>query len=222
MAVEALRRFVLTGATVGGMAPPSDRALTPSEDPQRPESPFFWLKELHEAYEELGIAPHGSIVKKVQHQADFLAAFVRHAGPTLACGIAGVSIHAYDRWRYEDPIFQRCYDYAHGARAESLIFEARRRGVDGVPKTIRNKNGEIIGEEREYSTQLLLKLMQGLDPQGRFWNRPAPASADAQAGWRAAIGKILDKDPEALALLDELADKMVGENQSSPETTTGS
>lgn len=204
------------------MASTPDQVFVAGEDPQHPGSPSFWLRELYERYEELGIRPHGMTVKKVQHQADFLAAYVRQAGTTLACGIAGVTMNAYGKWRTEDPIFQQCLPAAHIARSDTLIYEARRRGVDGVEKTIRDKHGNIVAVEREYSTPLLLKLMQGLDPDGRFWNRPAPASADAQAGWRTAIGKILDKDPAALALLDELADKMVGENQSSPESTAGS
>jgi len=192
-----------------------DQTLTPSADPTHPGSPSFWLRELYERYEELGIRPHKQVDQKIHRQADFLAAYVRQAGTTLAAGLADCTVNTFHKWRNEDPIFAQCLPYAHEARSDTLIFEARRRGVDGVEKTIRDKRtGEVVGVEREYSTQLLLKLMQGLDPEGRFWNRPAPASADGKDSWRAALAKLMDKDPEALALIDELADKMVGEDQS--------
>jgi len=190
-----------------------DQTLVPGTDPTHPGSPSFWLKELYEQYEELGIRPHKQVNSKIIRQADFLAAYVRQAGVTLAAGLAGCTVNATEKWRIEDPIFQRCFAYAHEARSDTLVYEARRRGVDGIEKTIRDKRtGEVVAVEREYSTQLLLKLMQGLDPAGRFWNRPAPASADGKDSWRSALAKLMDKDPEALALIDELADKMVGED----------
>lgn len=184
-------------------------------DPQHPGSPAFWLRELREQYTEAGVPPYSHVAQKLDAQATFLAAYVRQAGITLACGIADRSIRTFEQWRNEDPIFAWCYARAHEAREDTLVGEARRRAVDGIEKSVRDKQGNIIGTEREYNTQLLVKLMQGLDPHKRFWNTPA-ANADSQSdSWRTALSKLMDRDPEALAMLDDLADKLVGEGQPS-------
>jgi hypothetical protein len=166
-----------------------------------------------EAYETMDIPPNKTLTSKVNAQCDFLAAYVRQAGVTLACGIANRTIAAFTQWRNEDPIFQRCFAHADTARTDTLVFEARRRAVDGVPQTVRDKQGNIIGYDQKYDTPLLVKLLQGLDPEGRFRNKTLVAENAQGAGWRTALAKLMDKDPDAVALLDALADKMVGEDQ---------
>ena len=194
------------------MQPPSEAVYLAGTDPQHPSCPEFWQRELGEAYTQMGIPPNKALQNKVDAQCLFLAAFVRQAGVTLACGIANRTISTYETWRHEDPIFQRCFKYADAARADTLVHEARRRAVDGVPMAVRNKAGEVVGHDVKFDTPLLVKLLQGLDPEQRFRNKVISPEAAQGAEWRQALAKLMDRDPEAMALLDELADKMVGED----------
>jgi hypothetical protein len=147
--------------------------------------------------------------RKLDKQAAFLAALVRSAGVTLACGIADTSITTYRQWRDQDPIFAECLPMAHEAAGDTLVHEARHRGVDGVEVTIRDRHGNVIGVERKHDSRLLIELLRGLDHHKRF-SKQAATAGSANDDWRKGLAAKMD-NPEALELIEKLADLAYGE-----------
>lgn len=179
-------------------------------DPQHPSSPEFWRRELLEQLDELQLPAHGRVtLRKIEKQSIFLAALVRQAGTTLACGIARTSITAFKNWKEQDPIFAACLTMAYEAASDTLVFEARRRGVEGVAVTVRDKHGNVIGQETKFDSRLLIELLRGLDHHRRFSGRNTETVANKDE-WRKKLSAMSD-NPDALALMEQLADLAYGE-----------
>jgi hypothetical protein len=79
--------------------------------------------------------------------------------------------------------------------------------VRGVKVAIRNsKTGEVVGHEMKHSDALLIHMMKGVDSERR-WAKKLDSSTAPEETWRNLLVKIKD-DPDALAALDVLADKL--------------
>lgn len=166
---------------------------------------------MFEELEGLEVKPTGPVVGKVKAQAAFLAALVRQCGETLACGIADRSIRTFESWRDEDPVFQRCLKRAYDAASDVIVAEGYRRGVEGVPITIRDKNGAVVGVEQKFSDPIFLKLLQGLDSRGRF-AKAAQNDPKIANEWRKDLAR-MSQNPEALELMERFADMLVNETK---------
>jgi hypothetical protein len=75
-----------------------------------------------------------------------------------ACAAIGLSRVYIYRMKRTKPRFSKRWDAALEAAYDRLEAEAWRRGHDGVVKKVRHM-GAVVGNEREYSDSLLLKLL---------------------------------------------------------------
>jgi hypothetical protein len=114
--------------------------------------------------------------RKINNQKKIKARFVEElrAGmsPGKAGRVAGVSRSQAYVWREEDPKFDRDWREAVAEGIDMLEDEAFRRAHDGYnARTVRDKDGNIISEMREYSDGLLTTLLKCRRPE--TFNRPA-------------------------------------------------
>jgi hypothetical protein len=91
--------------------------------------------------------------------------------PGKSARTAGISRSQAYEWRGEDPAFNRAWIEAVAEGIDKLEDEAFRRAVDGYnARTVRDKDGKIIIETREYSDGLLALLLKVRRPE--TFNRP--------------------------------------------------
>lgn len=81
-----------------------------------------------------------------------------------ACRIAGVARPTAYEHRKTDEEFREAWGMALEEAADLLEAEARRRAVDGVERPI-YQGGELVGTERQYSDQLLIRLLEAHKPE---------------------------------------------------------
>lgn len=170
-----------------------------------PTSAEFWLRELMEDAEEVGSSASHAMRTR---QALFLASLARTNTPTQGAAAAGVTVSTTYKWGSEDPIFSRAKQWAVEAYADRLIAEGTRRAVEGCVVAIRDRHGEVVGEERKFSDPLLAFMLRGLDKQQRWARREQGVTSTAEA-WRTTLKAVL-ADPEAAKMFDELSDRMAG------------
>jgi hypothetical protein len=93
------------------------------------------------------------------------------ATPAKAARAAGISRAQAYVWREQDPAFDKDWVDAVAEGVDKLEDEAFRRAVDGHnARTVRDKDGNIISEMREYSDSLLTLLLKVRRPE--TFNRP--------------------------------------------------
>jgi hypothetical protein len=93
------------------------------------------------------------------------------ATPAKAARAAGVSRSQAYNWREEDQVFDKAWVEAVAEGIDKLEDEAFRRAVDGHnARTVRDKDGNIISEMREYSDSLLTLLLKVRRPEA--FNKP--------------------------------------------------
>jgi hypothetical protein len=181
-----------------------DSTYEPANDDADPRQPAYWLEELRSEVLALGIEWSKSEQWLRGKQALWLATYVRSASKTLAHGASRVSSRIVKGWM-EDPIFAPLVPMAAEALSDVLASEARRRAVDGVSISVRDRFGNVIGEERKYSDQMLMFLLKGLDKERR-WAQKVDLSGVEDERWRKALLGFAE-DPDMLDLLDRIADK---------------
>lgn len=168
-----------------------------------PRDTPYWLRQVNELADEAGSTASEQMRTR---QAKFLANFVTTGALTIAAGAAGVTRHTTDRWAKEDPIFFEARAMAFDAYSDLLIAEATRRAVEGLEIIVRDRHGNVVGDERKYSDDLIKFLLKGLDTKAR-WAQRAEAGGAREGAWRADLAKIL-ANPESRAALEALADTM--------------
>lgn len=176
----------------------------PVNDEGDPRQPAYWLAELRTEVLALGQEWTTSEVAHRSRQATWLAAYVRSASKTTAHGAARVQSRTVKVWM-EDPIFAPLLPEAKEAMSDTLVTEMRRRAVDGVSISVRDRFGNVIGEERKFSDTMLMFLVKGLDKERR-WAQKVDLSGVEDERWRKALLGFAE-DPDMLELLDRIADK---------------
>jgi len=115
-----------------------------------------------------------AIVKQQPIKDRFVEELRTGMSPGKAARTAGISRAGAYRWRNEDPAFDRAWVEAVAEGIDKLEDEAFRRAVDGYnARTVRDKDGNIISEMREYSDSLLALLLKVRRPE--TFNRPVEA-----------------------------------------------
>ena len=111
-----------------------------------------------------------AIVKQQPIKDRIVEALRAGMSPGKAARTAGISRDQAYNWRNEDPAFDRAWVEAVAEGIDKLEDEAFRRAVDGNARTVRDKDGNIISEMREYSDSLLTLLLKVRRPE--TFNRP--------------------------------------------------
>jgi hypothetical protein len=115
-----------------------------------------------------------AIIKQQPIKDRLIEALHSGASPGKAARAAGISRAEAYRWREEDPAFDRAWVEAVAEGIDKLEDEAFRRAHDGYnARTVRDKDGNIISEMREYSDSLLTLLLKVRRPE--TFNRPTEA-----------------------------------------------
>lgn len=176
----------------------------PINDEGDPRQAAYWLAELRA--EVLALGQEWSKSEQIVRgrQAAWLAAYVRSASKTIAHGAARVQSRTVKSWM-EDPIFAPLMPEAKEALSDTLVAEMRRRAVDGVEISVRDRFGNVIGEERKYSDAMLMFLVKGVD-KDRRWAQKVDLSGVSEERWRKDLLHFAE-DPDMLELLDRIADK---------------
>lgn len=115
------------------------------------------------------------------------------------------------RWRRDLPDLEEKLAEAYRVGTESLVSEARRRGVEGVDEPV-FQGGVEVGKKRVYSDTLLLALLRKRDPGGfRDPKHATPVTPPRLAG---EVTLDLDAMPaDLLALLEAEARRQQAEKQ---------
>lgn len=176
-----------------------------TSDDWDPRSYEYWLRELTSEDRELGVKRTPVEDAKRRRQATWLATYARTGAKSTANGFAQITRMTLSRWK-EDPIFQPLISAAEEALADICTAEIVRRAVEGVNVSVRDKHGNVIGEERKWDTPLLIHLSKmGRDPEKR-WAKAEQAIP--QETWRQVFNQI-QTNPDLLAALDIIADATV-------------
>ncbi len=96
----------------------------------------------------------------------FLKLLGDSANVSSACRALGIPRQNIYEWRRQDPDFARKMDEAVDLGTCALEDEAIRRGMEGWDEPVYYK-GEVVGETRRYSDQLLLATLRARDPKYR-------------------------------------------------------
>lgn len=169
-----------------------------------PRQPEFWQREFAELAADMGASPKPVRDATRAKQCRFLAALADTGAPTVAAGVAGISMATTYKWASEDPVFHQCRELAKGAYSDLLVAELTRRGRDGIEITVYDKHGQVCGTERKYSDHLLAFGLKGMDKEVR-WAQRVDAGTGRDGAWRADLARVL-ADPESRARLEALAD----------------
>lgn len=122
----------------------------------------------------------------VNKQAAFLTAYALSANLSKAARDAGITRDLHYQWMREDPFYPELFLQSKREAAQSLEDEAVRRGKEGIERPViyqgercyemqekvDPETGEVTTEkvylvEREYSDQLLMKVLTKFDPSYR-------------------------------------------------------
>ena len=94
----------------------------------------------------------------------FLKVFERLGSVGATCAETGVSVHTYDQWLHADiQGFKTRRDQAAIIAMGVLEREILRRAVEGTDRDVYYK-GQVVGQERQYSDNLLMFRAKKLDP----------------------------------------------------------
>lgn len=104
----------------------------------------------------------------VERQRAFLAALAETGSPTAAAEAVGMSVQSVHRLRKHPAAtgFRAAWDLALHAAAQMLGAVALERAIYGTATPIVHK-GEVVGERRVYSNQLLLRLLNQAESRAR-------------------------------------------------------
>lgn len=94
----------------------------------------------------------------------FIEALCDTGNVTAACRHIGVQPPVMYRIRDREEVFKEAWDMALDEGADLLESEARRRAVEGVDRPVFQR-GECVGYERQYSDQLLTRLLEAHKPE---------------------------------------------------------
>lgn len=97
------------------------------------------------------------------NQIRFLAAFGECGSLTQAARWSKLTRQAHYEWMAEGSNYPEAFAFAEKKASRTLRDEAIRRARDGVRKAVRHR-GRIVGYETEFSDQLMMFLLKGLDP----------------------------------------------------------
>lgn len=98
---------------------------------------------------------------KLDRQTRFLQGYTEAGTISGACRIAGISHQTHRNWLVEeDGDYKQRFRDAHEAMIDAAEEELRRRGVEGVDKTIWWQ-GIPCGTEKQYSDTCLLFYLKG-------------------------------------------------------------
>lgn len=101
------------------------------------------------------------------NQERFLAALATVPGPYAAIRTTGISVGEYEEWRSRDKFgFLKRFAIAEAQYLESLQAEVVRRGRDGVLEQVYWR-GQVVGDVRKYSDNLLMFEVKKRDPEYR-------------------------------------------------------
>lgn len=100
--------------------------------------------------------------KSPETKVAFLAVLATPLGnPTKASRAIGIDRRTAYNWKNSDKDFSDAWDAACEEGVDLLEEEARRRGHDGITVPIFNKDGDQVGERKEYSDTLLGLVLKG-------------------------------------------------------------
>jgi len=99
----------------------------------------------------------------VQVKKDFIKALADCGNVTTAAEAVGVPRRTLYHHRKNEAEFREAWDYALDEANDRLEYEAYRRAVHGVDRPIYQK-GQLIGYERTYSDNLLIRLLEATRP----------------------------------------------------------
>jgi len=94
---------------------------------------------------------------------NFLHRLMNTGNISAAVRDSGLSRSTVYFWRAHDPEFAARWDEALAEATDKLVFEARRRALDGIEE-VQYFKGEPVGTIRKYSDQLLMFLLRAYRP----------------------------------------------------------
>lgn len=97
----------------------------------------------------------------------FFTEFARSGAIGKSADAAGITPTTVERWRKQYPEFNSLCQEAYALFKSNLEAEIHRRAVEGVEKTIYDRNGEAVGTETKYSDTLLIFLAKRHMPEFR-------------------------------------------------------
>lgn len=159
------------------------------------------------------VDPAEASFAKVRHakKRAFLAAFAKTGVILHAAAAAGCDRHMHAYWLRRDATYREAFRIAQEESIERMELEARRRAVNGVDEPV-FQGGKQVGLIRRYSDTLLIFQLKAARPSVYRENvRHEVGGAD---GGPIKIESIqqhaaaLAADPEAAALIEQLARKM--------------
>ncbi len=103
------------------------------------------------------------VKQKESRQEAFLEHYRNLGNIRLTCEKVNIHRSTYHKWIREDPDFVIGFESAKEDANDSLIKEARRRAVKGVPDAVYYK-GKVVGVKTWHSDTLLMFLLKAGDP----------------------------------------------------------
>jgi len=95
---------------------------------------------------------------------DFIAALADTGNVTKAAERVGVPRKTLYDHKARDEEFAEAWNYAMNEAHDRLEYEAWRRAVHGVDRPVYQK-GELIGFEKQYSDNVLIRLLEATKPE---------------------------------------------------------
>lgn len=95
---------------------------------------------------------------------EFIRVLCETGNVTESARAIGVQPQVMYRIKDRDEEFREAWDLALDEGTDALEAEARRRAVEGVDRPIYQR-GELVGYERQYSDQLLIRLLEAHKPE---------------------------------------------------------
>ncbi len=97
-------------------------------------------------------------------KAKWLEAFDREGTVFTACKESGVARSTVYNWRQQDEAFAIAWHDVEEATTERMEREAFRRSVEGVKRDIYHQ-GQVVGQERQFSDVLLIFMLKARRPE---------------------------------------------------------
>ena len=101
----------------------------------------------------------------------FLDVLAGSGNVSMASRAAGVPRRTAYRRRERNAGFRQQWDDAVETAVDALEQEARRRAIEGVPKVVFDRDGNVVTVMRQYSDPLLELLLRAHAP-GKYGSRP--------------------------------------------------
>ena len=114
----------------------------------------------------------------------FIKTLAETAKVAVAVEAGGLSHVSFYTFREKDPVFAKLWDEAVDVGCDKLVDEATRRAHDGVLEPVFYK-GEVVGEIRKYSDNLLMFLIKKIRPEYRDNSKQThDGNVDVTFRWR--------------------------------------